>query len=454
MAWSFNDSEYVVVADNARLTFPSGNYTIGGWARIAANDGSGLQYMLTQFQASLVGAWYMYIGEASAAGGVANKLVFGQYNNSAGPQVGVISSADVGTSTAWQHFVAVRTGTTSNLYGDGAQIGTLAALTDGGDPSLAMYIGGRNDLNSGRFFRGQLADWFKVDRALSANEIGGLARGMRAARLPGISDSTSWYIPALLGGTGGDYQAFGGVLGTFTNNGSTDGASDPPIERLNSARSFHFFTAAGGGANTTDVDSAEFDHAVSSTALTQVHNVTVNSAEFDRGFQSAQISSALVVNSTEFDREWQSAALTNNVVAQSSEYDREFQSVNVATGIVINSAEFDREFGSVSISRNIVPGASEYDREWGSVELAVPAMEVFSAEFYREFGSAQITRNTAPGSSEYDREWGSVGLPLTGQQDVDSPEFDWEGGSPLLRQFMAPANTPKTRVKYVRQCCV
>jgi len=186
-------------------------------------------------------------------------------------------------------------------------------------------------------------------------------------------------------------------------------------------------------------------------------NISVDSAEFNREFGSAGTFKNIVSVAAEFDREIQSVSLTQGAGAEvfSAEFDREFQSASLVPGLNIQSAEFDREFGSVGISRVVAPGSSEYDREFGSAGISAGGVTIVNAEFDREFGSVSVAHiaEMAGQSAEFDREWRSVSLPTTGTQNVDSAEFDWETSSPLLRQFMAPANTPKSRIKRVRICC-
>ena len=248
---------------------------------------------------------------------------------------------------------------------------------------------------------------------------------------------------------------------------SNDATSSGDV-RISGVAIYVVYTPAGG---TIAPASLEFDYEVGSALLTPYQIAAVN-AEFDYEIDSVSIAGALIVNSTEFDYEVGSAAIVIGLNVQSAEFDHEVGSVSLATGLVVNNAEFDHEVGSVALVKNLVPQSSEFDYEVQSAELPgqitvvnaefdfeatsagiTPGINVQSAEFDFEVLSVSLTPGINVQSAEFDFEVGSVSLPVTGQQDVDDAEFDFEVGSAFLRQFGAPANTPKSRVKLVRECC-
>lgn len=244
----------------------------------------------------------------------------------------------------------------------------------------------------------------------------------------------------------------GSTTGTITWDVGTDAFHEDV------SLDFSIGTLAGASPNVTFETTISNIAEQRGTAFNLIPHFHVDSAEFDREISSAGIESAgqLIVNASEFDREFQSIAITKNIVIVNSEFDREFSSAGVSQGqsIDVISAEFDREIGSVTLTLDVPVGSVEFDREFGSASIS-SGIIVVSPTFDYEAGSVALSYiyNLLANSAELDFEVQSVGLPVTGTQVVDSAEFGWEAGSAFMRQFMAPANTPKSRIKLVRICC-
>ena len=130
----------------------------------------------------------------------------------------LLSTGNQGLSTAWQHILIVRSGTTLTQYIDGSADGTATdANHDATDVAAVMYIGIREDFQVDRRLGGSMAEWAKWDRALDASE--------RAALVAGYAPpffNPEWYIPMVR-----TYQELNNAL-TITNNSSTV-AAHPPI---------------------------------------------------------------------------------------------------------------------------------------------------------------------------------------------------------------------------------
>ena len=230
MAWNFDESnDYALVTDAAALTLPNADWSMGLWLKLADNTGGTFQYFLSWGTVAAIPSMNCYFSEASSGAPQGNNVLNININNAP-----VWSSVEtIATSTAWQHLCFRRNGTTLEVFQNGVQLtrntgfgsGTFSAGTD---VSGNLYVGGRNDLNTGRFFGGHMAELFKIDRLLAASEITSLANGSRPDSLQGIHASTSWYLPMLQGGTGGDYAERINQL-TVTNSDSTNAANHAPV---------------------------------------------------------------------------------------------------------------------------------------------------------------------------------------------------------------------------------
>lgn len=216
MAWHFNEiDQEVQITDNAALTLPDADWTLGGWLKLDDNTGSNFQYFLSWGALNANPSCNWLVNESGA--GDANKMQ-ALVEDSGGQQFAVISTGTPGTSTAWQHVALVRLGSTLTQYINGAADGTdTDATVDAVDVTTNLYFGTRSVDPTNRWFGGAMAEWAKWDRALSVGELLGLAAGWTPDHFP----TPVWQIRMF----GGQYAEMRVPL-TVTNNGST--AADHP----------------------------------------------------------------------------------------------------------------------------------------------------------------------------------------------------------------------------------
>lgn len=188
MGYSFNgSSDEIAVADGAALTLPDGDWTIGGWIYPDDFTGSGFQWLILQGLWGATPSINILIGETSS--GITPEGFRFYSADDDGTLLDVQSSSSVLSATTWQHLIIQRSGTTTTLYVDNSSVGSTALSTyDGVNVGSAMYFS-RADLDSTWRFPGDMEDWFKVDRALNAQERQALANGF-SSRL--IAPDASW----------------------------------------------------------------------------------------------------------------------------------------------------------------------------------------------------------------------------------------------------------------------
>jgi hypothetical protein len=194
VAFSFDEvDDRVTLADDAALTLPNGDWSLGGWVKLTDNAGTTFQYFISWGTFDANPSLSFYFVEASN-GTDPNKLTAVVNDGSVSVNAWrVLSSTTPGTSTAWQHVALVRSGATITMYVDGASVGSDTATTPAGtDVAGSLFLGARADLSAGRFFGGSMAEFAKWDRALAAGELAALANGFSPLCLPG---SLRWYMP-------------------------------------------------------------------------------------------------------------------------------------------------------------------------------------------------------------------------------------------------------------------
>lgn len=220
MAWHFNEtpSQYVTVGDDAAMTLPDGDWSLGGWVKFDDNAGSVGQYFLSHDTIHTANSINLYSYEASYSdASVRNKLTAAildaggdYYSNKSGYHC--VTSSTPASSTAWQHVLLVRSGSTLTWYINGAAAGSATnATVNSIDPSGSLHFGTRQDLNTDRCYGGALAAWGKWDRALSSDERSGLA----------AKKSPLWYPADLVWHLSMEDYTEAMVPLTVTNHGST-----------------------------------------------------------------------------------------------------------------------------------------------------------------------------------------------------------------------------------------
>ena len=214
MAWSFDESnDDVQITDDPVLTLPDGNWAIAGWVKLDNNTGSLFQYFFSWGGASASPSINLLFNEASAAN--PNELRF-LIADSGGDQANGISTGTPGTSTAWQHIIIQRAVSTYTQYVDGSADGSATNAAVGAiDVGTALYFGARSDEDADRRFGGDMAEWAKWDRVLTADEQAALATGFSPLFFP---QELKWYLPMVR-----PYVEVREGL-TVTNVGSTTGA--------------------------------------------------------------------------------------------------------------------------------------------------------------------------------------------------------------------------------------
>jgi hypothetical protein len=120
--------DYLTVANNAVFDFGTGDFTIECWFYIAGNsatnnDGLRTAILLGTFPASgtITGYALAIVGDATTTG---TGLRFSNYVSSTGYDINYTATISQNT---WHHFAAVRSGTTTTIYLNGASVasGTL-----------------------------------------------------------------------------------------------------------------------------------------------------------------------------------------------------------------------------------------------------------------------------------------------------------------------------------------
>jgi hypothetical protein len=217
MAWSFDETnDDVQLTDNAALSLPDADWTIAGWLKLDDNAGALFQYFLSWGNAGdtpSINWFFVEAGNGTDPGEL--KCWVEDADGDAYNAGAIVSSGTPGSSTAWQHLAVVRSGNTLTQYVNGSADGTATnADVNGINVAANLYLGSRSDTDGDRYFGGDMCEWAKWDRALSAGELSGLAAGFTPDHFP----TPAWQLRMW----GGKYSEMRVPL-TVTNNGSTAG---------------------------------------------------------------------------------------------------------------------------------------------------------------------------------------------------------------------------------------
>ncbi len=218
MAWSFDESsgQHITVGDNAVLTFPDGDWSLGGWVKLDDNAGSAFQYFfswgIVNSQSSL--NWLYH--ESGAVGPGELQALMGDDDTT----LLDVQSTGAPATTDWQHVLLVRSGLgTIRQYINGVEDGVdTSSAFDAINGSSLLYLGMRGDNDADRRLGGAMAEWAKWDRTLFIAERNALAAGWSPSFF-----KPAWHIPMIR-----PYQEVNNAL-TVTNNSSTVSAHPPMI---------------------------------------------------------------------------------------------------------------------------------------------------------------------------------------------------------------------------------
>lgn len=216
MAFLFDSSDNITLADNAALTFPDADWAIGGWVKFSSRTGTTARNLWT-WGSGYSSHTQLRVGDASHASFPDDINLF--FIDDDGTNIAFSTGAnEFQSNTAWTHILVERTGTTIAIYKNGTQTGSgsnasLDALNAG-----ASFKLGNNAYNNGTFL-GDMAEWAKWDRALTTAEKAGLAAGYAPSCYP---NSLMWYVPMI-----GNYVEL--VKGIAVTNSGTTVSAHPRI---------------------------------------------------------------------------------------------------------------------------------------------------------------------------------------------------------------------------------
>jgi hypothetical protein len=167
-------NDYALVPD---LNY-NNEFTVSFWFKLADNNGNSYRYMYSHgTDVAAQNSLNVYTVEAST--GVANpntlRTRFRDSNDSDTYSSLDISMSGLANNQWHQYALTVSAANGATVYVDGVQRGNISSL--GGDsfnPTTALYLGARADLDSSRFDDGALDSVQVFSRALSGGEVGNL----------------------------------------------------------------------------------------------------------------------------------------------------------------------------------------------------------------------------------------------------------------------------------------
>jgi hypothetical protein len=221
-AYTFNGTNaYVETNETAGLYLPDGDWTIAVKVQVPNNAGTNNKFIYNTLA-----------GDFPASGNIDQYIVQDSHptTDSRGDlwtdvsDDGGDASGDFGTggtppftgNTAWTHVILQRSGNTLTQYaGSTTGNGSFTNAGFDGVTPTGMHIGARYDLESTRFFSGNIAELAIWNRALNTAEIDGIIDGMLpTCYIRGLQ----FYMPMIREYV--EYQS----RATVTNHGSAVGS--------------------------------------------------------------------------------------------------------------------------------------------------------------------------------------------------------------------------------------
>lgn len=193
-AYDFQDviNQHVDMSDDAALTFPDGDYSVGGWVYWDNENGNQFTYIYSWGAHGGANSSRFIIGEVSS--GTPKQVWFDAFD-AEGDRANTGGGGTDMEENAWHHWLVVRSGEDTTMYYDGV---ADSNANDQGSPvgtcnaAGVMFFGESDDTNAVNRFEGRLAYWAKWDRALTQDEITALAGGCAPTSYP---TELKWYLP-------------------------------------------------------------------------------------------------------------------------------------------------------------------------------------------------------------------------------------------------------------------
>jgi hypothetical protein len=220
-AWSFDGTnDYVETGETSGLYLPDGDWTIYANVQVPNNAGTANKFIFntlaSDFPTSGFIDWYI-VQDSHATTATRGDLWidYGDDGNGVSGDIGSSGTPPFTGNAAYTVVLIQRSGNTVTQY-----VGTTAngSFTNGdfsGITPTGVYIGARFDLESTRFFSGNMAGFAIWSRALTAAEMTSLANGWSPNC---YANGRTFYMPMIV-----DYQELQTGI-AVTNHGSTSSA--------------------------------------------------------------------------------------------------------------------------------------------------------------------------------------------------------------------------------------
>lgn len=217
-------SDYVRLPDFAYTS----SFTVSFDFKIDDNTGSLWQYLYSHGASDTTNSLQVLLGETEV-GADANvlKTYFGDTNDAYSTTVLNTNIASLIGDGRWHTYTLVVDKVSgTQVYIDGTL--RVSDATRGGDafnPTGDIYLGVRSDLNSARYYGGQLDSVRIIDRALTATEVGSLDAG-NSPSATSIQSTATVYVTVQnaepIVSMDGPYQSSVGLPVTFSGSGTSD----------------------------------------------------------------------------------------------------------------------------------------------------------------------------------------------------------------------------------------
>lgn len=252
-SWEFEESPgtgYVYLNDDAKLTLPNADFTVGGWFKLDDNTGSSVQNLVLWDDGTGTDACVKFYVREHTNGTDPDKLGIGLRNATNGWNI-LTSSTTPGTSTEWQHVLLERATDHYIMYVNNVEVannnyGSYGAVDE---DSAWKFSTGTGSSALG----GYLAEWAKWESALSSDNRAHLA-GVSPGDVgdpckPSDVGSPVWYCD-MYDTTNFDCQV-GGL--TVTNSGASTNTTPHPVAYAGGGSAPPKVTNPSPAHNATDV---------------------------------------------------------------------------------------------------------------------------------------------------------------------------------------------------------
>jgi hypothetical protein len=236
MAWYFDGSDHVTLANSPALDIPNDSWTFAGWFRLQDHSGTDIPMIMAWGVPNATPNFRLYMPQADTAFANTDNLS-ARIIDASGTSVGSMYVHQMDLSAhlnKWLPWCFTHNGSNNQTHirmadpatgviSSGAYWSTALGAITNSDITAPLYLGASSNLGTDRFTGDIGENTFIPGTFFDVPTFRAFVSGTRGYKFPGCA----WHVPMI----GGRYEEWMNQL-TLSNTGSTDSENHPPSQLI------------------------------------------------------------------------------------------------------------------------------------------------------------------------------------------------------------------------------